>query len=515
MTSQIRWGTWLVVAVGAGLRIALGCVLPPARAYDDHFKPVQVILEQHILPSAADCWECFQPPLYYVFSAGVYEAGRQLALSAGAAPEAAIAAGRKAMQFISVVAGIATLPLCVPILRRVLRPSSGLEAFTLAFVAVLPRHVYMSAMVTNDAFAVFIASLAVYVALRAAAGGWTLRGCLAAGGVAGLGVLSKGYGWMTVVSVAGALAWVRLVPPHASAGRAFRIGSALRLLREAWHAAGPARDVTLRRLRPVALVLVAALALGIVPTVRNVWIYRALHVDNYDIYDTPMYFQLPRTVGNTEFLTFRLPALLREPYIHISHVNSFPTELYARFWFDYEGFSTTLTGYPPWEEHFERCLAATPDWDKRRCDLLLSYPPAAVPPTLRRIAVVSYLAGLPLTAWVLLGLVRAIRRPGAGFAGVLVPLHFLAGLSVPLFQLLRLPHFAAMKAAFALSGITSVPILLAFAFRPAGATRDSRLRFAVRLACVAVLWLSLWTMAVMDVAYIAALSVQVAHFPSP
>ncbi|MBU0640596.1 MAG: glycosyltransferase family 39 protein [Planctomycetes bacterium] len=466
-----RWCTYAVLALGVALRIAVAVVTPPERAYDDHFAPLHVILDQGRIPDAADCWECFQPPLYYVVSAGVYAASMQVAEQVGAEHEQAVSAGRKAVQFVSVVAGAVTLWLCLLILRRMCELSPGREALVLACVGVLPRHVYMSAMATNDAFTYMVASIAIYAALSVQAGGWTTRGCLVAGALAGAAVLSKGYGAMTVLAIAGTL-WLFT---HAKARRLPK--------HEYWPS-----------FKPVAWVLVGALAVGVWPTVRNLYIFDEPHVDNYDIFDTPMRFQPPGSIWETEFYSFRLSALLKHPWVHLAHVDSFWTELYARLWFDYEGFAVTLKLYPPWDDFWHRVDALEPVWNARRQRLMLDYGPQDVPPDFRWVAVAGYLAGLPITAALLAGLVLALRRFRRDPALALLTVHFLAGLFVVVFQTLRLPHFAAMKAAFALSGLTTAPVLLGLALEP--------LRGVGRYLGIGLVWLAVSAVAAADVAYL-------------
>jgi hypothetical protein len=571
--TALRWPTYLVLAAGVALRISLAVVTPADRAYDDHYQPVRIILREGRLPSAADCWECYQPPLYYVISAGccaltqnlapLFEEGAREAPSDNAplergsgsfpsAPEAgrdqrdattkaasaaatkltpvagmgqpseaAVVAervGRRTLQFVSVVAGCVTLWVCLLVLRSFDRAASH-EALALAFVAFLPQHIYMSAMATNEALTYLLATLAVYAALRAHAAGWPARGCLVTGLLTGATVLCKGYGWITVAAIALALWLFTRRPTNSGEGR----------LR---------REVS----RPLALSLVAALALAIWPAARNVWIYGKPHLDNFDLPpETPMRFQPPGSSGATSFFSFRFGELLRHPWLHMAHVDSFWTEFYGRLWFDYEGFKTTLAPYPPWGRLWERCAQAYPEWNRSRWEMLLNYAPDEVPPDFGRVAVVSYIVGLPLTVCVLGGLIRAVwtlavfpvararaKKPGPGstagtgtvrsrgqesgccreheaaraklptgreFGLTLLATHFVFALLVPVVQTLRLPHFAAMKAGFALSGLASVPVLVALVL-------DSVRGQTIRSVLAGVLWALVVTLALADGAFV-------------
>jgi hypothetical protein len=554
MRTPPRWPAHVVLIFGAALRMALAFVTPPEQAYDDHYEPVRIILKEGRLPSAADCWECYQPPAYYVVSAGLTWTAEHAfggLASAIGSPEHVC---RRILQFVSLVAGCATLWVCRAILRRVNatlgrshergvagRPGPTLisssdtegrryetlnsssdtegrryetlnsssepevrryetrtspsgaevrrykgtavgargrreawyEALAVAVVALLPCHIYMSAMATNDALTYFVASLAVLAVLRAHAGGWTVRGCVLVGLLAGATVLCKGYGWVTVAAI-GLSVWLFTRRPVAVGLSRWR------------------REITL----PVGLVVGSALAIGIWPAVRNVWIYDRPFVDNFDLFpETPMRYQPPGSIGQTSFVSFRFLALLRHPWLHVSHVDSLWTELYARLWFDYEGFKTTLPLSPAWEGLWQRCAQAQPLWSRARWEMLLSYGPDEVPADFGRLAVVSYLAGLPLTLGVLAGLVVALRRMRGNFALLVLAAHVILAAAVPVLHELRLPHFAAMKTAFALSGMAAVPVFISL-------VRTALRGRAVRWVVIATLWICIAGIAVSDVAFV-------------
>lgn len=162
MQMRHRWVTYSVLAAGVALRLGLAIVTPPERAYDNHYEPVQFILANGKIPSAADCWECYQPPLYYVVSAALCSVTQKAAATSADSGEHV---GRRTLQFVSLVAGCVTLWVCVLIFRRFSELAAH-EALALSLVAFLPRHIYMSAMATNDALTYLLASLAVYTALR-------------------------------------------------------------------------------------------------------------------------------------------------------------------------------------------------------------------------------------------------------------------------------------------------------------------------------------------------------------
>ncbi len=456
MFSARTWLTQVILALGVALRLGLALATPPQRAYDDHYEPVRILLTRHELPYATDCWECYQPPLYYLVTAATT---RAVELISGTDMAAREAIARRTLQMVSVAAGAATLYVAWRVFKTFPR-LVAYEPLGLALLAFLPQHIYLSAMATNDAFTHLVAACAIWAALHGHARGWPIGACVLTGALAGATVLSKAYGWVTVAAVVLVMWW-------------FTRRETGRLLRRPW-----------------LVTLGAALAVGIWPMVRNLHTYGELQVDNFETRDSPLRFQPPGTVGNVEFLSLRLVELMRRPWVHVAHANSFWTELYGRMWFDYEGFNTTLAPHPPWGDLWARCAEAYPIWERARWDMLLSYREDEVPPRFARLARVSYAAGLPLTAAVLAGAVIFVRRE-RDFAGRLMLVHFVAALAVPLVQTLRLPHFASMKSGFALGGAASAAMFLAAVPAALGAR-------ALRRVCATLLWLAVLTIGVCD-----------------
>ncbi|MEW6249728.1 MAG: hypothetical protein AB1716_03715 [Planctomycetota bacterium] len=484
-----NWVVWVVLAVGCGLRLGLAAVMPASLAYDDHFTPIRKIAREVRLPRPDECWECYQPPLYYVTSASVFAGVEKIALAVGAAAPTAEETGRKAVQFLSAIAGCATLLVCMRILRQVrspsasggrgkARPEAGNRSFApekngiaapaalgLAVAAVLPQHVYMSAMITNDAFTYLVASLAISAALWARAAGWPVGRTLLTGALAGAAILSKGYGVVTAASILAvmcAAALVKLVLRSSSRGPAVRVSRAGAQRDRAadvraTEGAGPPDP---RPVRAVLLVAAVVLALGVWPSARNLALYGRTHVDNFDFFRTAMQAQPPGSVAAIDWTSFRIIGLLQRPWLHARHVDSFWTEVYARYWFEYEGIVISLRNSAEWSQFRDRILRQTGRWNAEAWRAMLRWGAEDVPTDLRRVAVVSYIGGLPLTAFVLAGFVLSARRL-TSFAWALLVVHFIACLFVPVFQTLRLPYFAAMKSAFTLSALSSAPLFVA------------------------------------------------------
>ena len=74
-----KWLTWGLLIFGGLLRVVLYLANPPTNAFDDHFEPLFMLINSGHLPASDACWECQQPPLFYIISAAL----GKLALSLG------------------------------------------------------------------------------------------------------------------------------------------------------------------------------------------------------------------------------------------------------------------------------------------------------------------------------------------------------------------------------------------------------------------------------------------------
>ncbi len=466
-----------MLVVGVLLRILLWIVTPYDLAYDDHLDVVLRIEAGGTLPRPDECWQCYQPPLFYLVGAGVHRAATVFSGVVGVSPGTIPRVAGKAVQLLPLLAGCLTLFVCRSILRRLRPDRSGIEALGLAVIAVLPQHVYMSAMMTNDALTYLVASMAIHEALAFRSEGFPASRAARTGAWCGAAVLSKAYGLVT--------AGIVIVSCLVAAMR---------------------RGRGERRLRSAALVAGVALAVGVWPAARNVALYGRPHVDNFQLFRSGMHQEPPGSVRAIDFLSFRLAALLRFPWVHVSHLDSFWTEMYARFWFEYEGVTFSLERAPEWKAHRDAILAARGGWTRQAWNEILDWRDGDVPPGFRLAAVSAYLAGLPLTALILLGASVVVWRALVGhsptrFGEALLSAAFFGNLLVPLVQTLRLPFFAAMKAAFALAGIGSVPFLIVTSID----WTPDRWRRAVS----AFAWLAVLIVGLADLRFIAALHASV------
>lgn len=173
---------WILGGFGIALRLLLFWANPAPNAYDDHFDPVFKIMTYGSIPSKDTCWQCYHPPLFYVISAVI---GR-FSFNLGADYFQVI----KILQFVSCLYGVATIWVIYLILKRL--PLSDF-ARLLAFgtVCFLPRHIYASAMYSNDTMASLAVSLSVYLTIVAIDKRFSPLSLAALSVIAGLALLTK------------------------------------------------------------------------------------------------------------------------------------------------------------------------------------------------------------------------------------------------------------------------------------------------------------------------------------
>ncbi|MCC6449582.1 MAG: glycosyltransferase family 39 protein [Candidatus Aureabacteria bacterium] len=157
---SVRPRAWAVAffLCGALMRLALCWSNPPTNAFDDHYEPILMIMRTGVIPAKDACWECYHPPVFYWLSAMI----GNFAVRMGVHPRHLL----KLLQFIPCVYGILNMGMIYLILRKVpLSDFPRLAAF--GTVCFLPRHIYMSAMHSNDTISYLCVSLCIYLLLIA------------------------------------------------------------------------------------------------------------------------------------------------------------------------------------------------------------------------------------------------------------------------------------------------------------------------------------------------------------
>jgi hypothetical protein len=137
-----------VLAVGALLRLYLAVV--NREANDDHLTVIRIIAFQHHLPRLREAWEGFQPKLYHV----------SVAMLWNLSPWQSATARILIAQLVACAAGIATLYIVrAALIRRGVSTPVRLLAF--ALVALNPALIGLNAQATNDSFVIMFSTFAL------------------------------------------------------------------------------------------------------------------------------------------------------------------------------------------------------------------------------------------------------------------------------------------------------------------------------------------------------------------
>src|SRR5215471_12909234 len=98
MTAATKRGVWGLAALGALLRVLLVVRAPTPYGYvfDFYHEGIQKLYLLKQLPTAADCWQCYHPPLFFLVGVPFYAIGRQFV-------DSGVTLADPALWFVSVV----------------------------------------------------------------------------------------------------------------------------------------------------------------------------------------------------------------------------------------------------------------------------------------------------------------------------------------------------------------------------------------------------------------------------
>jgi len=296
-----RWAAAVFLflfCVGAVLRLLLCWFNPPQNAFDDHYEPIFLIMQTGATPPKDACFQCYHPPVFYWISAII----GHIALSRGVN----VPHMMKLLQFVCCFYGIATLGVCYLILKKF--PFSAFSA-AIAFgvICFLPRHIYMSAMNSNDTISYLFVAISIYltmVALERRVAPWRL---VILSIILTLTVFTKYTAFAVLPAVLVGLVWayrVRLIVSR----------------EQLWLSILAALSLPL-------LILVGYMA-------SNVRHYHTPLPWNVSIYDPSM--DRPRDPGGISFFSFKPWEDVTMPMLAPGKLHSFWTMIYSGMWFDTE-----------------------------------------------------------------------------------------------------------------------------------------------------------------------------------
>ena len=138
--------------------LRFGMAFVNREAFDDHVGVISLILQNNKLPQTEDCWECFQPKLFYFVAA---TAIRIAHVNPGHIHSIIIAT-----QLMNVAAGEVLLIIVYLLIRQMqfVNRKAGLVVF--ALLAFNPALIAANGMASNDSFAILLSSVAIYSCWR-------------------------------------------------------------------------------------------------------------------------------------------------------------------------------------------------------------------------------------------------------------------------------------------------------------------------------------------------------------
>jgi hypothetical protein len=287
-----------ILIIGSIIRFGYFIMNSPMNSYDDHVEVVQLYADDLNRPEPFDCWECYQPPVYYIVSATIYKAASLLTNSKFLV--------WKSVQLLNTILSIACLLIGYKILNMI-TINDQLRILILTMISVFPRDIYTSAMIGNDYLLLFFAVCSFYQFIKISHQEFDRNDtsivnyallcflCL-------LGGLTKQHGLILFI-----LPFIII----------------LRLIMKR------------KRLIPLLFILSASVLIALMD---EAWKFNKTHqllVSNQHYFDYAIN-QLPGTIDKVEFFSFRLLGLIHDPYLSTESLYSFATEIFARTMFDYE-----------------------------------------------------------------------------------------------------------------------------------------------------------------------------------
>jgi tetratricopeptide (TPR) repeat protein len=202
----------LFIAMWVGLFANNMRSLPRTAGFDanSHMEYIQFLLTNGRLPLAAQGWEMFQPPLYYVVSATLLAAfGLRLDDT-----------GVLALRQLGLVIAVAQLVLLGRGLRLVFPDDAKKQIAGLTVAAFLPANLLLSQFITNESLAAVLVTASLLLCLlvvRNPAPGW--RMFLSLGACLGAAMLAKSTAALAVLIVFGSLLACTWKQPPGRRGR--------------------------------------------------------------------------------------------------------------------------------------------------------------------------------------------------------------------------------------------------------------------------------------------------------
>lgn len=297
------------------LRVLLCWSNPDGNAFDNHFEPISMIMDSGTIPAKDACMQCYHPPVFYWISAMT----GNIAVTMGAK----LWQVWKLLQFICCFYGILTVGIIYLILRKLpLSDFSRLIAFST--VCFLPRHIYMSAMNSNDTISYLFVALSIYLLLIAIERKLPPLILLVVSIVISITLFTKYTSYVVlpiILIVFASLFYKRLIAPQKQVFVSFIL---------------------------VLLTPIILLSIYMISNIRNYDSPLPWNVKRHD----PSLTQ-PRDNSRFDFISFKPWESINTPIIVPGKMHSFWTLLYSGMWFDNEPkFLYFLDSNLDWWNHY-------------------------------------------------------------------------------------------------------------------------------------------------------------------
>lgn len=147
----------VIILLGFLIRIFYANYTPyHIRAYDvdGHIDFVEALVRTGTLPKADSCWQCYQPPFYYVIAASTYWAATNLTNFSPI----------NSLQYLSLLISLLFLIVGVLIIKKFIQQEYLVYLAAIVF-AFWPGGIINSARVTNDIMLYFLMTVSIYFAV--------------------------------------------------------------------------------------------------------------------------------------------------------------------------------------------------------------------------------------------------------------------------------------------------------------------------------------------------------------
>jgi hypothetical protein len=152
----VRWGIialWVIMAVNNISKIPLDVGMD----IKGHMQYIASLYETMRIPLATEGWQMFQPPLFYILSAFIYQGFLNVFSST---------ASEFALRIIPLFCGIAQVELCYRTLRYAYPTRNDLQAVGTLLGGLLPMNLYMSQFVSNEPLAACFTAVVILIIFR-------------------------------------------------------------------------------------------------------------------------------------------------------------------------------------------------------------------------------------------------------------------------------------------------------------------------------------------------------------